>query len=310
MKKTLLSNSYLTILALIIFSFNLVSCNDFEGSQETPAFINIKGFKMIGNPDIAQSSKDGFQTEAIKDAWVYVDNVYIGTYSLPCKVPILEEGNHKIDIRPGVKLNGIAMTRTEYPFYTYYSENQNLIAGKEINIDTISIMYKTSITNFAITELFEDPYMSFSTVGMTQDSNKMVKCNNQDMVKPGWDSYCGAMYLNSDQSTYKVITTDSLYCNNYDALIMEIDYWCNIPFGIGIAGRTSSAAQLQYVDAMTLNANDSKGWQKVYVVLGKVWAQLSSPNYFQVYLTPQKKDGITNGWVYVDNIKIIHKPNS
>jgi hypothetical protein len=307
MKKTLLSNSYLTILALIIFSFNLVSCNDFEGSQETPAYINIKGFKMVENPDIVQSSKDGFQTEAIKDAWVYVDNVYIGTYSLPCKVPILEQGKHKIDIRPGVKLNGIAMTRTEYPFYTYYSDTIDLVVGKAVDVDTISIMYKKSLTTFAITELFEDPYISFSTVGLTQDSTKLVKCNNQDIVQ--WGSYCGAMYLNSDQSTYKIIT-DSLYCNNYSALIMEIDYWCNIPFGIGMAGRTSSSAQLQYINAMTLNANDTKGWQKVYVVLGKVWSQLSYPNYFQIYLTPQKKDGVTNGWVYIDNIKIIHKPNS
>lgn len=307
MKKTLLSNSYITILLVLIFSINLVSCNDFDGSQEIPAYINVKGFKLVENPDIAQSSVDGFETQDIRDAWVYVDNVYIGTYSLPCKIPILKEGNHKIDIRPGVKLNGIALTRTEYPFYTYYSENNNLVAGKEINIDTINVMYRSDWSVFAVTELFENPYLLFHTDGTSQDSTKIVKCNNQDTVK--WGSYCGAMYLNSNQGTYKVIT-DSIYCNNYEVMVMEIDYLCNIPFDIGVAGRTSSASAIEYVDAMTLNPNSTKGWQKVYVVLGKVWSLLSYPNYLQVYLSPQKKDGVTNGWVYIDNVKIIHKPNN
>lgn len=307
MNKTLLSNSYLTILVLIIFSFSIVSCNDFEGEQTIPAFISVKGFKLIENPDISQSSIDGFQTEAIKDAWVYVDNEYIGTYSLPCNIPVLEEGNHKIDIRPGIKLNGIAMTRTEYPFYTYYSETHNFIAGQTLTIDTINVMYRDDWSVFALSELFERPYLSFKTDGLNQDSNKLAKCNNQDTVK--WGEYCGAMYLNSNQATYRIIS-DSLYCNNYSTLILEIDYWCNIPFGIGISGKPSSASSTQYIEAMTLTANESKGWQKVYVVLGKVWSQLSYPNSFKVYLSPKKKDGVQNGWVYIDNIKIIHKPNN
>jgi len=307
MNKTLFSNNYFTILVLILFSFSVISCDDFDSDQTNPSFVYVKGFKLVENPNITQSSIDGFQTEAITDAWVYVDNEYIGTYVLPCNIPILKEGNHKIDIRPGIKLNGIALTRTEYPFYTYYSETQSLVAGNTITIDTIDIMYVEQYTIFALSELFERPYLAFTTDGVGQDTNKLVKCNNQDTVK--WGDYCGAMYLNSDQSSYRIIS-DSIFCNNYSSLILEIDYWCNIPFEIGISGKPSSAAATQYISAMVLNSNDTKGWQKVYVVLGKVWSQLSYPNDFRIYFTPQKKDGITNGWVFIDNVKIIHKPNN
>ncbi len=69
MSKKLLSNSYLTIILLaFVFSIFIVSCNEFEGDQETPSFIYIKGFNMVENPAIAQSSTDGFQTSAITDA--------------------------------------------------------------------------------------------------------------------------------------------------------------------------------------------------------------------------------------------------
>ncbi|MFA7081041.1 MAG: hypothetical protein WC135_00360 [Bacteroidales bacterium] len=306
MNKSLLSKSYLTILVLILFSFAIVSCDNFDSDQTTPSFIYVKGFNLVENTDIIQSSDDGFQTEDIQDAWIYVDNKYIGTYVLPCTVPILKEGKHKIDVRPGVKLNGIALTRTEYPFYTYYSNNHNLVSGKTDTIPPIDIKYISDYIVFGLTELFERPYLAFTTDGLSSDTNKLVVCKNQDTVK--WGSSCGAMYLNSSESLYRIIS-DSIFCNNYSSLILEIDYWCNIPFEIGICGRPSPAATIQYVSAMALYPNETKGWQKVYVVLGKVWSQISYPNDFRVYFTPQKKSGVANGWVYIDNVKIIHKPN-
>lgn len=308
MSKKLLSNCLLIIiLSVFAFSILLVSCNEFEGDQETPSFIYIKGFNLVENPAIAQSSTDGFQTEAITDAWVFVDNMYIGTYSLPCKVPILKTGNHKIEIKPGIKLNGISLTRSDYPFYTSYINTHNLKELVTDTIETMDITYRDDWSVFAISELFENSFLSFRTEGLLQDTNKLIKCSDPDTVKYG--SYCGAMYFGANDFTYRIIS-DSIYCNNKSTVVMEIDYWCNIPFGIGMTGRTSSTAQAQYLNVMTLNPTKAgEKWQKVYIVLGKVWSQLSYPEYFRVFLTPLKKEGVQNGWIYVDNIKIIHYPN-
>ncbi len=307
MREKLLSNSYLTILSVFLFSIFIVSCNEFEGDQEVPSFIYIKGFNVVENPAISQSSVDGFQSSAITDAWVYVDNIYIGTYSLPSKVPILKKGNHKIEIKPGIKLNGIALTRSDYPFYTSYTATHNLRELETDTIDTMDITYRDDFSVFAISELFENSFLSFSTEGLMQDTNKLNTCNHADTVE--WGTTCGAMYLDASEIPYRIIS-DTIKCTNKSTLVMEIDYWCNIPLGIGMMGKPSPAAQTQYLNVMTLNPNDKKGWQKVYIVLGKVWQQLSYPENFRVFLTPQKKKGVQKGWIYIDNIKIIHYPNN
>lgn len=306
MNRKLLSNSYLTIFFAFILSLSIVSCDNFEGDQETPSFIYIEGFNMVENPLIALSSVEGFQTANITDAWVYVDNKYIGTYSLPCEVPILQEGNHKIEIKPGIKINGISLTRSDYPFYTSYVKTHNLVPLKTDTIGIIDFTYREDWSTFGLVELFEGSSIAFSTEGLLQDTNKLVKCSDPDTVKYG--AYCGAMYFKSSDFSYRVIS-DTIYCNNKSTIVLEIDYWCNIPFGIGMMGKASSAAQNQYLSVMTLNPNEGKGWQKVYIVLGKVWQQLSYPEKFKVFFTPLKKQGVENGWIYIDNIKVVHLPN-
>ncbi len=295
------------LIAISILALSFWGCNNFEGDQVIPSYISIDSMGLVENDRILYGGIDGFNTSLITDVWIYVDNKSIGGFTLPCEIPILEEGNHKIDIRAGVKLNGIAMTRSEYPFYTFYSEDLNLIPGKTIELGHIDVKYNDMIAEFGFVELFESPSIEFVTDGFSPDSaNAIIKIDNPDSVENG--SYAGAMYLGKDQPSYRIIT-DSIYCKNKDALILEIDYWCNIPFDIGMKGRTSSAARDYYIDAMRVNANAEKGWQKIYVVMGKVWQQLYYPDYFKFYFSPANPDNIDNGWVLIDNIKLVHKPN-
>src|SRR5574344_1382923 len=297
---------FLSIILLVCVALFVVSCDNFDGDIQIPSYIYIKGFSMTQNQDIDEGGTDGFLTNDVVDAWVYVDHIYIGTYALPCSVPILKEGKHLVEVRCGVKLNGITLTRTEYPFYTKFLDTINLVSNHTDTINTIHFKYNTSLTNFAFTEFFETPTIDSMHADGLKDTTyitKVSKALSPDTVKYG--SYCGVMRLASGASTYKVVT-DSLFCNNYSALIMELDYWCNIPFTIGIKGKTSSGAQTQYIPAMTIKSNATKGWQKIYVVLGKVWGQLSYPSYFQVYFSPNEQTSQAKGWVFLDNIKIIH----
>jgi hypothetical protein len=308
MRKQILTKVFfITLLGLS--TLYMFSCDDFESDQQIPSYIYIKGFSMIENQDIDEGGTDGFLTNEVVDAWVYVDHIYIGTYALPCNVPILKKGKHLIEVRPGIKINGITLTRTEYPFYTTYTDTINLQPNHTDTINTISFNYKTSLATFGFTEFFETPTIDSLHADGLKDTayiTKVSKATAPDTVKYG--SYCGVMRLASGASAYKVIT-DSLYCNNYSTLILEMDYWCNIPFSIGMKGKSSSSDQTQYIPAMTINANAKKGWQKIYVVLGKVWSQLYYPSYFQVYFSPLEQTSQANGWVFVDNLKIIHNPN-
>ena len=93
--------------ALLFSSIVLSSCNNFKGSQEIPAYIHIDTFLFTTNYGL-----EGAASHKITDAWLYIDDDIQGCYELPATIPVLERGNHRVTIIPGIKLNGIFLWRT------------------------------------------------------------------------------------------------------------------------------------------------------------------------------------------------------
>lgn len=300
-----------SIMSVILFS----SCDNFENNQQTPAYIKVSGFKVVMNPNISYQQDDGFLTNNITDVWLYVDNEFLGVYSLPTDtnkplvIPILKEGKHVIQLRPGVKWNGMAATREYYRFYTYENDTVDLVSGQTITIPTQNITYNNYAT-FAMVDLFEDTYNHFQDDTTSKKRRKITSNNlhiiSNDSVKYGHS--CGAMYMNSESSSFKILSKDSISCSNQNAMILELDYHCNIPFEVGVYGRTSSSSsQRSFISSVRLKSNVNNGWQKIYIILGKSWGLM---NYlpFQLYFQPFNPDKISNGFVHIDNIKIVHYP--
>ena len=90
---------------------------------------------------------------------------------------------------------------------------------------------------------------------------------------------------------------------------MEIDYHSNIPFEVGVYGKRTTASAYEYVSAIRLNPNAEKGWQKVYVLLNKVWGMLDYPPYYKFYFEAFNPEEKTNTFIHIDNVKVVHYPN-
>ena len=305
MKKYILP--ILSLIAVLLFS----SCDNFEGEQEIPAYIKVSGFNVVANPTYYIEQGEDFLTNDITDVWVYVDDNLLGAYSLPkdgsdLYIPILAEGKHRIDLEPGIKYNGMAATRDYYRFYTYSSDTLDLVAGETYDLGKKDVMYNSSAI-FACTYFFEDSFthfMNMPTASTIEQPNNFTLISN-DSVKYG--NGCLAMYSGSKDDTYKIMTRDSISCTNTYAMILELDYHANIPFEVGLYGKVSSSAKDQAISVMRLKANNDKDWQKMYIILGKVWKQLDY-NAFQLYFQPFNTNNIANGYVHIDNIKVIHFP--
>lgn len=298
----------LCFIAILLF----VSCDNFEGEQEIPSYIEVKGFKVVENPNFSYEQQEGFLTSDITDVWLVVDGKNLGTYSLPkdssgIRIPILKEGIHTIDLEPGVKYNGMAATRDYYRFYTYYTEQVDLKPGQVINMGIKEVMYDKDKADISFYHLFENGLSPFeSVVADSTDKNKYFSIISNDSVKYG--SNCLAMYSTSSKDDYKILSKDSVVCSNTNAMILEIDYHSNIPFEVGVYGRMSSTTTRQtYVSAMRLKENETMGWKKMYIILGKVWSQISYQP-FKIYFQPFNTKNITNGYIHIDNIKVIHFP--
>ena len=77
-----------------------------------PAYIKIDTIKLD-----TYYPEQGSKSANITDAWVYVNDNLVGVFELPALLPVLHRGPNKLQIYPGIKLNGISSTRVPYPFY-------------------------------------------------------------------------------------------------------------------------------------------------------------------------------------------------
>ncbi|MDR0790883.1 MAG: hypothetical protein LBO06_08860 [Bacteroidales bacterium] len=287
----------------------LAACDDFDSEQEIPSYIRISGFHLVENTNLQYNQTDGFLSSNIVDVWVNVGNDTVRAFQLrdgDWLIPVLQKGKVKVTLQAGIMLNGIKATRVPYPFYSIYEKEVMLAEDSITDLGVIDIKYRDDWTRVPFDEQFEDSYFHFKTAGI-DTTEHIFKISNMDSVKSG--AFCGAMYMGATDAEYKIICKDSLHCTNTQALFLEIDYHCNIPFGVGIYGKIAGKDQYQYIPAMTLNANASTGWQKVYIVLGKVWSQLGNPADFWFYIQPSNPNKVSNGWVHIDNVKIVHYPN-
>lgn len=293
------------LIPIIISILALSSCDNFQNEQEIPSYIYVEGFYLEENPNFTFSQPEDLLTSDIRDVWVYVDGEIIGAYPLPVRIPILKEGNHKINLRPGIIYNGMNNMREEYVFYTNYTDTLDLVPGKIDTIPLQPIMYNHEDCTIPFKETFENYFINFQQANVVAAEPLPMTVISNDSVKYG--SHCGAIYF-EEGGINRYISIDSIYCNNTNGVILEIDYRSNIPFEIGLYGRSSSQEANKYISAVRLTPTEE--WKKSYIILTKVWGSLGYPLNFHCYLEAFNSNNTINPFVHVDNIKIVHYPNN
>jgi hypothetical protein len=145
-----MSYSYKLLLFLSISIILIISsCELYNPSEPIPAYIHIDKINLT-----TTFSTEGSNSHKITDAWIYIDEQLVGCFELPATFPVLYEGSHQIKIRPGIKVNGIAATRSPYPFYINYDTIVNLQKGAKLNL-TPTVKYRSNMT-FNFMEDFEN----------------------------------------------------------------------------------------------------------------------------------------------------------
>lgn len=236
----------------------------------------------------------GSASHKITDIWVYLNDDFIGAFELPVKIPILEQGNHKITIKAGIKVNGIANTRTAYPFYTDYSEYIDLEENKTINIKP-SFTYRPE-TIFHWTEDFDLAGISFT---YSSDSDTSFKIVTNPLAFEGTSS--GAAYLYNSTLKFEAISPiQNNIPRSQKPVFLELNYKINQVLIVGIYFDYPAPAN-QY---SLVYLNPTETWNKIYVNLTeKVALKPNSPILVFFGLNRNSTDSPAN--IYMDNIKLI-----
>ena len=294
------------LIAAIFASTMFSSCNNFEGSQEIPAYIHVDTFLLTSDYAI-----EGAASHKITDVWLYIDNSVQGCYELPATIPVLERGKHKVTLYPGIKLNGISRTRTINPFYKPY-----IIEEMELKEKVVDTLYPTttyysqdeSTINFAFHEDFERQIIFETASG---SDTTIVRTERDDPER--WDD----MYNNSHYSGYVWLgvtessDTISNFCiaspayydlpNQGNSVFLEIDYKCNEKFEVGLFAKISGVENIPLV-----YVNPSPVWNKIYVNLGPNITDEQEAEYFKFYIAGLVDKG-EEAEYYFDNIKLVYR---
>lgn len=286
-----------SMFALMTFS----SCNNFEGSQEIPAYIHIDTFLLTTNYEI-----EGAASHKITDVWLYIDDNIQGCYEMPATIPVLERGKHKITLYPGIKLNGISSTRTINPFYKPYIIEEFEL--KEKVFDTIhpSTTYYSkdeSTLEFAFTDDFERQIFVEDSNG----SDTAIIRTDRDAPER-WDDefnnshYSGYVWLGDTINNFCFTSTELRDLPNQgNSIFLEIDYKCTEVFEVGLYAKISQMENIPLV-----YVNPSPTWNKIYINIGPTITDTQDAEYFKFYIAGMIDEN-SEAEYYFDNLKLVYR---
>ncbi len=300
----------LFIFLSFLFFTIITSCNIYNPAEPVPAYIHIENMKVKGID--TSSTGQGSNSSKITDAWIYIDDQLIGCFEMPCTVPVIADaGNHLLKIRPGIKVNGIAATRTPYPFYDSYSKSVNLQSGEITTITSATVTYNgymTGVSHFPLIEDFE------SAAGITIDSTQDSETPLTKITSPTANVFEGTAsavgYVRSSNLTFECATVQYYQLNQgTQPVFLEFNYKCNHAFTVSVRGSNISGTTVintARVEALTFNPTES--WNKAYLYLSPAIGQLASmvsANKFKIYFGMRNYQAEDSLGLALDNIKIV-----
>lgn len=289
-------------ISILIFSF--YRCDKFEGNQTVPAYISIDsvGFTTDYNTQGTASNK-------FVDAWVYIDDQLVGGFEVPTVFPVLYEGQHRLEIIPGIKLNGISETRAPYPCLEPF-----LMQGINLFIDSIvhvrpETVYRSNVV-FIWMEDFEDPSLSIFCHPESDTNMTRTPPDAPGAFLDQYSAYSGItnldtvrnyIYLQSDDDNGEGFALD-----RGDYIFLEINIKSEIPVAVGMLIKRSS---LGIEKRPFIFLNKSEDWNKIYVNFTPMVNETTDAINYRVFFEAELPSGNDHAVIMFDNIKLLSRPN-
>ncbi len=291
-----MSNNYkLFIYTLISIALTISSCELYNPSEPIPAYIHIDKITLITTASI-----EGSNSSKITDAWVYVDEQLIGCFELPATFPIINNGSHVIKIRPGIKVNGIAATRSPYPFYSNFDTIINLQKGMKINLFPM-VKYRTNMT-FNFMEDFENSGTIISK-SPTLGVDTVIQVLNAPNPNIFEGNTSGIAYLDNSHTFFEgVSSTSYVLPKSGSDVFLELNYKCNHEFVVGVFAHSNGGTNQE----AAITINPSASWNKVYIYLTPVVSKYTTATDYNIFLGMRNIAASDSVAMLLDNIKLVY----
>ncbi|MBW6461290.1 MAG: hypothetical protein K0B08_12030 [Bacteroidales bacterium] len=295
----------LLLLPVLSIFIVLTGCDKFEGDQTIPAYLQVDSLGFSTDNTIQGTANQNFM-----DVWLYVDDNLIGGFEMPVQIPVLAAGQHKVEIRPGIILNGISDTRAPYPLvkpiviqdYDFIIDSVQGFNGTTSYLDNVEFVWM---------EDFENPNLQI--IKAHNSDTGMVRTNPANA--PGayldtFSEYSGISHLDTDRHYLMLVSDDGtgqgFVFKRGDFIFLEMHYKNNLPLVIGafIQKQDNTIHQRSF---LILNPTDH--WKKIYVNFTPMVNETVDAVNYKIYIEADKNMITGNGIVMLDNIKLVTRPN-
>jgi hypothetical protein len=280
---------------ILFCAFACYGCNAINPDEEKPAYIAIDTIRVATN-----QTTQGSASAKITDAWIYVDDRLIGAFELPCSIPVLASGKHKVLVGAGVKVNGLSALRAPYPFYRFYSETEVELSTGEVRKIEPVVSYFDSL-QYAFMANFDDLSGSKLEAAGASDTT-IALTSNPNLVYEGAGSMLAALYRDSGFIEFQMVEPVELPKQG-TTVYLELNYKTTHILNVGLKANYESSGT---ISAPLVSLNPSSDWNKIYINLTRqVSQQVNAANY-RVYFFAAKPSGSGNMELFIDNMKIIY----
>ncbi|RYE25531.1 MAG: hypothetical protein EOP51_03770 [Sphingobacteriales bacterium] len=277
-------------LAVIVSVLFITSCNVINPAEDVPTYVYLDSI----NFKINEPLKEGSASQKITSAWVYFNNDLVGAFELPCRVPVLGINGGTVRVAPGVTYAGLSQENQ----YAFFEGDTFTIAPTEVGkvVHHVPTVTYTSETKFPFKEDFETGN-SFQSLTDLETDTTIVRTDDKANVFEGGGS--GYIVVDASHPTSENISNKGFPIKQGSAFV-ELNYKCNTSFQVGLITNYNGALIPQYLGGVKAR----EGWNKIYIDLSTFTSSYPTTQYFLIIKTGLD-DGLTNGYVLLDNIKVL-----
>jgi hypothetical protein len=266
-------------------------CEAINPAEPIPGYVQVDSIQFETNYVVQGSSKHRFS-----DAWVYVDNDYLGSFEMPFTIPVLKEGTHKISIRAGIIENGVSSTRSAYSKLVTYDTTVVL----QPNVTTPIIPRVTYFTNaiFVGMEDFDDGGISLVS---TDPDNAQLQLTAQGDTNV-FEGASGKVILDSNKPFFEVASDLGFILPTTVNPYIELNYKGDAEFTIGVIVNTSGGI----FQNPLLNVRATDIWKKIFVNIRDLNGGIPNALAYKIFIRSNLPTGYSSAELYFDNLKVVY----
>ncbi len=286
-----------SLLAILLWG----GCDLINPEEETPAYLYVTNFELTTDAVL-----EGSASHKITDVWLSVDGNFLGVYTLPALIPVLESGEHVLTLDAGIKDNGINSTPDIYPFYQNYQVTVDLQPNQTDTIRPVT-RYRSN-TKFSFIEPFESTQHQFRDVRQPVGATG-IQISAQDVFE-GQSS--GLILLDSAKAFVEIATLEKYRNLMKDGafVYLELNYKSDVPALFGVVGHLDAGGIGSMATLYEPGFLPKDEWNKIYFNLTKMIFDGDFDAYqiiFQAFIPSENgKPTLSTAKVWLDNIKLVH----